>query len=120
MLLREGCSIDAFDPAAMERTGEVIPASDCMHYVEDAYAAARGKDALLILTDWEEFAELDLDKLHASLRYPIILDGRNLYSPEHMAERGFTYLSVGRQEAQGAREAAPGQARSARPVALHV
>ena len=77
-----------------------------MRYVEDAYAAARDKDALLILTDWQEFAELDLDRLHRSLRYPIILDGRNLYAPEHLAERGFTYLSVGRQDALPAREAA--------------
>ena len=105
MLLREGCSIDAFDPAAMERTAEVLPASESMHYVEDAYAAARDKDALLILTDWQEFAELDLDRLHRSLRYPIILDGRNLYAPEHLAERGFTYLSVGRQDALPTREA---------------
>ncbi len=119
MLLREGCSIDAFDPAAMERTEEVLPASDCMHYVEDAYAAARGKDALLILTDWEQFAELDLDRLHASLRYPIILDGRNLYEPEHMAQRGFTYLSVGRQEVQAGRESAARAAQPGKQVALH-
>ncbi len=119
MLLREGCSIDAFDPAAMERTAEVLPASDCMHYVEDAYAAARGKDALLILTDWEEFAALDLERLHSSLRYPIVLDGRNLYSPEHMAERGFTYFSVGRQEALASRETAARAGQSGRSAALH-
>ncbi len=106
MLLREGCSIDAYDPAAMERTAEVLPGSDCMHYVEDAYAAAQGKDALLILTDWQEFAELDLDRLHQKLRYPIILDGRNLYTPEHLGERGFTYLSVGRQDALATRQPA--------------
>ena len=104
MLLREGCSIDAYDPAAMERTAEVLPNSECMHYVEDAYAAAQGKDALLILTDWKEFAELDLDRLHQKLRYPIILDGRNLYTPEHLAARGFTYLSVGRQDALAMRQ----------------
>lgn len=104
MLLREGCSIDAFDPAAMERSAEVLPASSSMHYVEDAYAAARDKDALLILTDWQEFAELDLDRLHASLRYPIILDGRNLYDPEYLAASGFTYLSVGRQDAPASRK----------------
>ncbi len=106
MLLREGCSIDAYDPAAMERTAEVLPASSSMHYVEDAYAAARDKDALLILTDWREFAELDLERLQASLRYPIILDGRNLFEPAHMAARGFTYLSVGRQEVVAHKEPA--------------
>jgi UDPglucose 6-dehydrogenase len=106
MLLREGCTIDAYDPAAMERTAEVLPPSSQMHYVEDSYAAARGKDALLILTDWQEFADLDLDRLHQDLRYPILLDGRNLFDPASLASRGFTYLSVGRQDALAALEAA--------------
>ena len=105
MLLREGCSIDAFDPAAMQRTAEVLPPSSSMHYVEDPYAAARDKDALLILTDWQEFVDLDLDRLLAGLRYPIILDGRNLFEPAHMAARGFTYISVGRQELNAHKEA---------------
>ncbi len=105
MLLKEGCSIDAYDPAAMGRTAEALPASECMHYVEDSYAAARGKDALLILTDWQEFAELDLDRLSESMRYPIVIDGRNLYEPAAMAERGFTYLSVGRPNVNQLREA---------------
>ncbi len=113
MLLREGCSVDAYDPAAMERTAEVLPPSDRMHYVEDAYAAASGKDALLILTDWQEFAELDLERLYQNLRYPIILDGRNLYAPEHLAEHGFAYHSVGRQDALGTRKTARGDAAAA-------
>ncbi len=99
LLLNEGCSIDAYDPAAMERTEEVVAVSDRMHYVQDCYAAARDKDALLILTDWQEFAELDLDRLHQELRYPIILDGRNLYAPEKLTARGFTYVSMGRRDA---------------------
>ena len=108
MLLKEGCSIHAFDPAAMERTREVIPPSERMFYVEDAYAACRDMDALLILTDWQEFAELDLERLHTHLRYPIIIDGRNLYDPAHMHERGFTYLSVGRPAAHQIRETTAG------------
>ena len=60
------------------------------------YAAAQDADALLILNDWSEFAELDLAQLHYTLRYPIVIDGRNLYDPEKMTEHGFTYLSVGR------------------------
>jgi len=104
MLLKEGCSVDAYDPAAMERSAEVIPASAQMHYVEDAHAAARDKDALLILTDWQEFADLDLVQLHENLRYPIIIDGRNLYDPAEMASRGFTYLSVGRPTVNQLRE----------------
>jgi UDPglucose 6-dehydrogenase len=94
-LLQEGCRIAAYDPAAIERAREVLPAS--VELVDDAYAAAKGADALLILTEWEEFASLDLDRMHRELKYPIVVDGRNLYNPEAMAARGFTYYSVGRQ-----------------------
>src|SRR3984957_6374685 len=84
MLLAEGCSIAAYDPAATGRTEEVLPANPNLRYVADAYAAARDADALLILTDWDEFATLDLDRLNKTLRYPIIIDGRNLYDPDIM------------------------------------
>jgi len=93
-LLQEGCKIKAYDPAAMERTQEVI--SSGIKYAESAYDAASGSDALLILTEWEEFANLDLDRLKSELRYPIVIDGRNLYDPDVMATHGFTYYSVGR------------------------
>jgi len=63
---------------------------------ENAYDAAKGADALLILTEWEEFAALDLKRLHSELKYPIVIDGRNLYDPAVMAANGFTYYSVGR------------------------
>ena len=65
-------------------------------FVNDPYEAARGADALLILTEWEEFATLDLDRMYKQLKYPIVIDGRNLYDPDVMAARGFTYYSVGR------------------------
>jgi UDPglucose 6-dehydrogenase len=103
-LLHEGCTVSAYDPAAMERTAEVIPAAANMHYVQDPYAAAEEADALLILTDWQEFADLDLDRLHYTLRYPIVIDGRNLYSSAKMVEHGFTYLSVGRSGAYQTRD----------------
>src|SRR6202162_6072551 len=93
-LLQEGCKITAYDPAAMERTQEVI--SSNLKFANSAYEAARGADALLILTEWEEFANLDLDRLNRELKYPIVIDGRNLYDPEVMAANGFTYYSVGR------------------------
>jgi UDPglucose 6-dehydrogenase len=98
-LLHEGCRVMAHDPAAMERAAEVIPASEWMQYMADPYQAAQDADALLILTDWEDFRRLDLERLRYTLRYPIIIDGRNLYDPEEMAEVGFTYLSVGRASA---------------------
>jgi len=95
-LLKDGASVVAYDPAAAARASEVIPAGPQMRYAEDAYAAAQDADVLLILNDWQEFAELDLQRLHYTLRYPIVVDGRNLYDPARMAELGFTYLSVGR------------------------
>lgn len=95
-LLKEGCTVTAFDPAAAARAKELLPASETMCYVDDAYTAAQDADALLILNDWQEFAELDLAKLHYTLRYPIVIDGRNLYDPVEMIQQGFTYLSVGR------------------------
>lgn len=94
--LKEGCIISAYDPAAMERTKQILPPSGTLSYARDAYEAAREADALLILTDWQEFVDLDLDRLHYTLRYPIIIDGRNLFDREVMAQHGFTYLSIGR------------------------
>jgi UDPglucose 6-dehydrogenase len=96
MLLAEGCTVVAFDPAAMKRTQEVLPASTTLQYADDAYAAAKDADALLILTDWPEFSALDLSRLNKTLRYPIIIDGRNLFDPQTMLQHGFTYISVGR------------------------
>ncbi len=96
-LLQEGCTVAAYDPAAMERAKQALPAS--VQLVAGPYEAAAGADALLILTEWEEFATLDLDRVYRQLKYPIVVDGRNLYSPEIMAAHGFTYYSVGRQTA---------------------
>ncbi len=96
-LIEAGARITAFDPAAMDRARAVLPAAESIRYAEDPYQAADGADALLILTDWMEFANLDLPRLKAALRFPIVIDGRNLYRPETMAEHGFTYVSIGRQ-----------------------
>jgi len=93
-LLQEGSKITAYDPAAMERAREVL--GNRVAFAESSYEAARGADALLILTEWEEFANLDLNRLRQELRYPIVIDGRNLYDPEVMSAQGFTYYSVGR------------------------
>jgi UDPglucose 6-dehydrogenase len=107
MLLAEGCSVTAYDPAAMKRTEEVLPAGPSLRYVSDAYAAAEDADALLILTDWAEFASLDLGQLNKTLRYPIIIDGRNMYDPPTMVKHGFTYLSIGRPAAYPVRDLSP-------------
>ena len=96
-LVQEGCVVAAYDPAAMERAREVLRSN--VEFVNSPYEAAAGADALLILTEWEEFATLDLPQINSKLRYPIVIDGRNLYNPEMMAAHGFTYYSVGRAPA---------------------
>jgi UDPglucose 6-dehydrogenase len=106
MLLGEGCTVVAYDPAAMKRAEVELPASSQMGFASGIEDAAKGADALLILTDWQEFARIDLARLHAVMRYPIIIDGRNLYDPQVMLDNGFTYLSIGRPTATPMREPA--------------
>jgi UDPglucose 6-dehydrogenase len=105
MLLGEGCSIAAFDPAAMKRAQLELAAGPQLRYVEDEYAAAVDADALLILTDWAQFAALDLKHLSSLMRYPIVVDGRNLFDPKLMHLHGFTYISVGRPAVYPTRDA---------------
>lgn len=93
-LLQEGSKIRAYDPAAMDRSREILGSR--VDFASSPYDAAHDADALLILTEWEEFANLNLDRLRKELKYPIVIDGRNLYDPDVMADRGFTYYSVGR------------------------
>ncbi len=107
-LLREGCRVCAYDPAAMERAKEAL--GNGLEFVANPYQAAKGADAVLILTEWEEFAALDLKRLRSLVKYPIVLDGRNLYDPAIMVSHGFSYYSVGRppalpEEASRARDA---------------
>jgi UDPglucose 6-dehydrogenase len=93
-LLREGASVCAYDPAAMLKAREVLAGT--IDYAENEYQAAARRDALLVLTDWEQFAQLDLQKLRAAMKLPIMVDGRNLFNPSRMAAAGFLYYSVGR------------------------
>jgi UDPglucose 6-dehydrogenase len=103
-LLREGAVITAHDPAAMERAREEFADGE-IRMAQDPYQAAAGCDALLILTDWDEFTRLDLERLRGTLKNPVIVDGRNLYAPEAIVAKGFAYHSMGRREAVPARPA---------------
>jgi UDPglucose 6-dehydrogenase len=95
-LVKEGCMVTAYDPAAMERAAEELPSA--VHFAQDPYQALQGADACLILTEWEDFSALDLDRVRKSLRYPIVLDGRNLFSPSQMEAAELNYYSVGRPD----------------------
>jgi UDPglucose 6-dehydrogenase len=106
-LLDAGAIVTAYDPAAGERAKEVLPPGQNLKYSCDLYDAAKDADAVLILTDWKEFAAIDLAKLNRAVRFPIVIDGRNLYKPEKMLEHGFTYVSVGRPANYQAQEGKP-------------
>ncbi len=96
-LLAEGCRVTAYDPAAMDRAAEVLPSAS-VKFAGSAYEVTDKADALLVLTEWQEFKDLDLAKIRERLRYPIVIDGRNLFNPEEMEKHGFIYLSVGRPD----------------------
>lgn len=96
-LLEEGCEIQAYDPAAIDNAKKVMPTAG-VTYVYSAFEAARGADALLVLTEWEEFKALDFPRLRTVLKYPIVIDGRNLFDPGKMRQDGFMYLSIGRPD----------------------
>jgi UDPglucose 6-dehydrogenase len=106
-LLESGATVAAYDPAAIERAREVLPPSDKLHYAASLYEAAKDVDAVLILTDWKEFAEIDLVRLNGAVRFPIVIDGRNLYKPQKMLEHGFTYVSIGRPASYQAQQGKP-------------
>jgi UDPglucose 6-dehydrogenase len=106
-LLEAGASVTAYDPAAMERAKAKLPPSARMSYASDLYEAANDVDAVMILTDWKEFASIDLVRLNRAVRFPIIIDGRNLYRPQEMLEHGFTYVSVGRPASYQAQQGKP-------------
>jgi UDPglucose 6-dehydrogenase len=84
-----------------------LPPSEKLSYAADPYEAAKDADAVLILTDWKEFAELDLVRLNQAVRFPIVIDGRNLYKPRKMMDHGFTYVSVGRPASYQAQQGKP-------------
>jgi UDPglucose 6-dehydrogenase len=106
-LIEAGATVVAHDPAAIDRAKAVLPPSDKLIYSSDLYETAQGADALLILTDWKEYAKLDLPRLNRALRFPIIIDGRNLYRSEEMSDQGFTYVSIGRPATYNAQQGKP-------------
>jgi len=92
-LLAEGAVVKAYDPKAMERVRRQLPT---LTYCQDPYEAATGADALVVATEWKEFADLDLTRVRGLMRRPILLDGRNLFDRQQMTAMGFEYLGMGR------------------------
>ena len=92
-LQEAGARVRAYDPEAME---QARPMLDSVDYATDPYACVDGAEALVIVTEWDAFRALDLDRIAALLRRPVVVDLRNIYPPEEMRRRGFTYFSIGR------------------------
>lgn len=95
-LLAEGCDLRLYDPRAMENFRQHHPAERRLVYCDSAYAAAAGAHALVVLTEWDEFRRLELDRIRAAMELPIIVDGRNIYDPALLRDHGFEYCSFGR------------------------
>jgi UDPglucose 6-dehydrogenase len=95
-LLNEGALLQLYDPKAMENTKKVIPPSDQVFYASSAYAAAKGAHAIAIITEWDEFKNVNLQEIKKLMITPIIVDGRNIFEPQKVRELGFLYFSIGR------------------------
>lgn len=93
MLENEGATLRAYDPVAMENAHRVL---DGVAFCNDAYQVAAGADAVILVTEWNEFKQLDMPRLYASMAHKIFLDGRNVYDPAEMRAHGFEYRGVGR------------------------
>ena len=92
-LIKKGAIVSAYDPAGMEAAAKILKE---VNYVKDIYEAAQDADALVIITEWNEFRYPDWEKVQASLRSPTVIDMRNIYEPDKMKTRGFNYHCVGR------------------------
>jgi UDPglucose 6-dehydrogenase len=90
----------------MERAAQDLP-TDSVKFASDPYEALKGADACLILTEWEDFGALDLARMRSLLRYPIVVDGRNLFNPAEMEAAGLNYYSIGRPDVVGGRRDLP-------------
>jgi UDPglucose 6-dehydrogenase len=92
-LQKLGAKIKAFDPVAQENARKIL---DNTEFASNPYDAVEGADALVICTEWDEFRDLDKEKIRSLLKQPNIVDGRNIYNPKEMKELGFNYIGVGR------------------------
>jgi UDPglucose 6-dehydrogenase len=108
-LIAAGARIRAFDPEGMDEARKLMPE---LVYCRDAYQTMEGADALILLTEWNEFRGLDLGRVRDLLASPLVIDLRNIYQPQEMAAVGFSYLSIGRPAQRAARIAGAGLRRA--------
>lgn len=94
MLLKEGVHVKVYDPVAMQKARDILGKN--VIFCKDAYRAARGVDCLLVVTEWNEFKELDFKKMKKLMRQSVLIDGRNIYDPGEMKKLGFRYIGIGR------------------------
>ncbi|MGE5771404.1 MAG: UDP-glucose dehydrogenase family protein [Hyphomicrobiales bacterium] len=94
-LLRAGAEVHAHDPEALAEAQRVF--GKRVHYHRVNYDALKGADALLVITEWNEFRRPDFERMRQLMKHPVVFDGRNIYDPNEMRELGFTYYSVGRR-----------------------
>ena len=96
-LFERGATVTAYDPVAMEEARRIFGDESRLSYAENPMAALQGADALVIVTEWKEFRSPDFDRIKATLKSPVIFDGRNLYEPSLVQQAGLTYESIGRK-----------------------
>ncbi len=94
-LLKDGATVSAYDPVAMPEAKHTL--GDTIHFANSPYEATKGADALVLITEWSEFRIIDFDQLEKTMNQKAIFDGRNIYDPEEMIERGYVYYSIGRK-----------------------
>jgi len=92
-LQKRGATVKAYDPVAMENAKPIMPD---IEYCKDVYETAKDVDGIMLITEWDEFGNLDFDRLKKIMRQPVFLDGRNVYEPQQMKEKGFIYSGIGR------------------------
>ncbi len=95
-LIKAGATVRTYDPEALEESMKVLPD---MVPCQDAYQTVEGADAIVLVTEWNQFRNLDMEQIRSKVKSPVFIDLRNVYEPQRMAEQGFYYVSVGRKSA---------------------
>lgn len=93
-LLKEGVHVRVHDPAAMKEAKKHVGTK--VRYFDNYYDAVKGADALVVVTEWNEFRRPDFERMKSLMKEPVIFDGRNIYDPAKLTEKGFVYYGIGR------------------------